>query len=80
MNITYSHDIDRGVLLSRDIDDLLLHLRGLVLVRDLLAQRRASRAELDAHTNELERVRQQLADTIRGRAADPHKRTVEAAA
>ena len=52
-------------LLSREIDDLLLHVRGLVLVRALLAARGASSAELDAHTTELERVRRRLSDVIR---------------
>jgi hypothetical protein len=53
-------------LLTHDVDDLLLQARGLVLVRDLLAQRGASDDELDAHTRELERVRRLLADTIAG--------------
>jgi len=53
-------------LLAHDIDDLLLRARGLVLVRDLLARRGATRAELDAHSEELERVRALLADSIRG--------------
>ena len=30
---------DRDVLLGHEVDDLLLRLRGLVLVRDLLAER-----------------------------------------
>jgi hypothetical protein len=55
-----------AALLSPEIDELLLHMRGLVLVRRLLAERGATRGELDAHSNELERVRQQLADAIRG--------------
>jgi hypothetical protein len=53
-------------LLTHDVDDLLLQARGLVLVRDLLAERGATRDELDAHTRELERVRRLLADTIAG--------------
>ena len=53
-------------LLSREIDDLLLQLRGLVLVRGLLAQRGATQGELDAHTDELGRVRRRLADAISG--------------
>ena len=53
-------------LLAHDIDDLLLHARGLVLVRDLLARRGASSAELDAHTDELARVRARLAAAIAG--------------
>ena len=44
-----SHSGDRDVLLGREIDDLLLRLRGLVLVRDLLAQRGATAAEIDEH-------------------------------
>ena len=54
------------VLESREIDDLLLQARGLVLVRKLLAERGAGQDELDAHTNELERVRRRLASLIRG--------------
>ena len=46
---------------AREIDDLLLHIRGLVLVREILEQRGASEAELEAHTAELERLREQLA-------------------
>ena len=51
-------------VLDRQVDDLLLHARGLVLVRQVLAGRGASRAELDAHTRELERVRRRLAQAI----------------
>jgi hypothetical protein len=51
-------------LLDRHIDDLLLEARGLALVRDLLAERGASAAELDAHTRALERARAELAGRI----------------
>jgi len=51
-------------LLDHSIDDLLLQARGLELVRELLAQRGASKPELDAHTRELERVRRQLIQTL----------------
>jgi len=51
-------------LLDHSIDDLLLQARGLELVRELLAKRGASNAELDAHTRELERVRRQLIATL----------------
>jgi hypothetical protein len=68
-NVTQINDPDRDVLLGREIDDLLLGARGLVLVRDLLVARGATRAEIDAHTRELERVRARLAETIRGEAA-----------
>jgi hypothetical protein len=57
---------DREILLGREIDDLLLRLRGLVLVRDLLAQRGASTAEIDEHAREADRVRMQLAALIGG--------------
>ena len=57
---------DAATLVNREIDDLLLHIRGLVLVRPLLASRGASRDELDAHENELERLRNRLAALIRG--------------
>jgi hypothetical protein len=55
-------------LLSRQVDELLLQARGLVLVRHVLAERGVSRAELDAHTQELERVRARLADAVQGGA------------
>ena len=57
---------DRENLLAHEIDDLLLRARGLVLVRDLLAERGATCTEIEAHSNELERVRAHLADMIRG--------------
>jgi hypothetical protein len=59
---------DTATLVSREIDDLLLHIRGLVLVRPLLASRGASRDELDAHEHELDRLRSRLAALIRGGA------------
>ena len=46
----------------REIDDLLLHIRGLVLVREILRQRGASADELAAHTAELERLKSRLAE------------------
>ena len=46
---------------AREIDDLPLHIRDLVLVRELLRQRGASAAELEAHTVELERLKDRLA-------------------
>ena len=63
---TNVHHIDGENLLAHEIDDLLLRARGLVLVRDLLAERGIPRDEIDAHSAELERVRAQLVDTIRG--------------
>ena len=58
---------DREVLLGREIDDLLLRLRGLVLVRDLLAQRGATASEIDEHAREADRVRERLTTLIAGR-------------
>ncbi|HEY3184481.1 MAG TPA: hypothetical protein VGJ77_16690 [Gaiellaceae bacterium] len=55
--------------MRREIDDLLLDARGLVLVRRILADRGATPEELDAHTAQLERTRERLAEMIRGQAA-----------
>jgi hypothetical protein len=62
--MTIMERLDGAAILDHTIDDLLLQARGLVLVREVLAQRGASRAELDAHTRELERVRASLAEAI----------------
>jgi len=50
-----------AIVLQRDVDDLVLRLKGLVLVRALLETRGASAAELEAHSEEIERVRAELA-------------------
>jgi hypothetical protein len=50
----------------REVDDLLLHLKGLVLVRALLEERGAGEAELREHTDEIERLRTRLATLVRG--------------
>ena len=49
----------------REVDDLLLSLKGLVLVRALLAERGASVAELREHGDEIERLRARLALVVR---------------
>jgi hypothetical protein len=69
MHVISTTDSDRAIL-ATEIDDLLLRARGLVLVRDLLIERGASRAALDVHTDELERVRGRLADIVRGDRSD----------
>jgi hypothetical protein len=51
------------------IDDLLLHLKGLVHVRALLEDRGASFRELHEHTLEIERLRAQLAELVKESAA-----------
>ena len=58
---------DRELFLGHEIDDLLLHLRGLVLAQGLLADRGATPEEIDAHAREAERVRSRLAQLIGGR-------------
>jgi len=47
------------------LDDLVLHLRGLVLVRQLRANRGADEDELELYGSEIERVRAQLAEVAR---------------
>jgi hypothetical protein len=53
-------------VLGRTVDDLLLQLRGLVLVGGLLERRGASLEEIDAHALEADRVRARLATLIGG--------------
>jgi hypothetical protein len=52
----------------RELDELVLHLKGLVLVRDLRERDGAARPELDMYGHEIERVRERLADLARGAA------------
>jgi hypothetical protein len=49
----------------REIDDLVLNLKGLVLVRELLESRGARADDIAAHSAEIERVRERLASTVR---------------
>ncbi len=48
-----------------ELDDLVLRLKGLVLVRDLLRTRGATRVELDEHSAEINRVRARLAELVK---------------
>ena len=48
----------------RELDDAILRLRGLVLVRGILEQRGASAAEIEEHSAEIERAREQLAQLV----------------
>ena len=50
------------------LDDLVLHLKGLVLVQQLREQRGAERNELDMYRAEIERVRGELAELVRSAA------------
>ena len=58
----------QNALLDGTIDDLLLRLRGLVLVGGLLEQRGASAEEVEAHVREADRLRAKLARLIGGDA------------
>jgi hypothetical protein len=66
--MTSAHALDPhdASQLSPEVDDLLLQIRGLLLVRDVLAQRGASSAAIRAHSEAAERLRGQLAELIRG--------------
>jgi len=52
----------------RQLDDLVLNLKGLVLVRRHREQSGAGEAELDMFSEEIERVRERLADAARSTA------------
>jgi hypothetical protein len=49
----------------RSVDDMLLHLKGLVLVRDLRERRGADQGELRMYGTEIDRVRGELASLVR---------------
>lgn len=49
---------------QREVEDLVLQLKGLVHVRALLETRGASTAELDAHSDEIARIRAVLARRV----------------
>ena len=49
----------------RKLDDLLLQLKGLVLVRELRARRGAEEGELLMYGVEIDRVRNRLAGLVR---------------
>lgn len=53
------------LLAQRELDDLVLGLKGLVHVRALLEGRGASPAELEEHTAEIDRIRAQLAEVVK---------------
>jgi hypothetical protein len=54
-----------GAKSFRELDDLVLHLKGLVLVRSLRARGGAEDEELEMYGAEIERVREQLAELVR---------------
>ena len=49
----------------RELDDLVLHLKGLVLVRKVRERNGADKGELEMYRAEIERVRERLADFVR---------------
>ena len=71
MQMVRHNEPTETTLLGLEIDDLLLRVRGLALVRDLLAERGAAPDEVEAHADELERARRRLAGLISGQAPDP---------
>ena len=54
----------------RKLDDLLLHLKGLVLVRQVRERRGAEEGELLMYGVEIDRVRNQLAMLVRSGPRD----------
>jgi hypothetical protein len=54
----------------RKVDDLLLHLKGLVLVRQVRERRGADEGELLMYGVEIDRVRNQLAMLVRSGPRD----------
>jgi len=54
----------------RKLDDLLLHLKGLVLVRQVRERRGADEGELLMYRVEIDRVRNQLAMLVRSGPRD----------
>jgi hypothetical protein len=52
----------------RELDDLVLHLKGLVLVRKLRERNGAETTELAMYGAEIDRVRERLAELVQGEA------------
>ena len=53
-----------AVAAQREVEDLVLQLKGLVHVRALLETRGASADELNAHSDEIARIRAELARRV----------------
>jgi hypothetical protein len=51
------------------VDELVLRLRGLVLVRSVLKERGAAVVEIEERTAEIDRMRAQLAEVVKKSAA-----------
>jgi hypothetical protein len=58
----------------RELDDLVLHLKGLVLVRKVREARGADADELEMYGAEIDRVRNRLAEFVRAGAQTEYSR------
>ena len=63
--------LDARAQLNAEIEQVLREVRGLVLVKGVLNKRGVSRAELIAHSAEIERTRGRLAELISSRGPQP---------
>jgi hypothetical protein len=60
-----SRSMSTAIARFHDLDDLVLNLKGLVLVRDLRKRADADRNELAMYDEEIARVRDRLAELVR---------------
>ena len=51
---------------QRELDDLVLHLKGLVYARAVLEDRGAAPAAITVHEAEIDRLRDRLAELVKG--------------
>jgi hypothetical protein len=68
--VTTTATLERSIPLPsfRELDDLILHLKGVVLVNGLRERDGADDTELDMYRTEIERLRDQLAEVVRSTA------------
>jgi hypothetical protein len=83
MRTTWNTDHNRArrtrAQLNAEIEQLLIEVRGLALVKGLLKRRGVTRAELEAHAAEVDRARDRLADLVGTRSPEPANVLGEAA-
>jgi len=60
----------RNGMLTNDVEELLLRIRGLIFARAILEQRGHTEVELEEHRLEIDRLRWRLASLMRGDPAD----------
>jgi hypothetical protein len=70
MDRSTEHAATRNGVLTNDVEELLLRIRGLIFARAILEQRGATQVELEEHRLEIERLRWRLASLMRGGLAD----------